>query len=244
MTNTETKNNPLENGFMLIDKERGWTSFDVVAKLRSLTKIKKIGHAGTLDPFATGLLIVAIGRNATRQISEFMKLDKEYEAVLFLGKISDTHDPEGVISDYQSSFVEKMMDIFRDKNITKEKAEKILKKFVGKQSQIPPMFSAKKIQGKKLYELARQGKTIKRKACGIEIYGIELMDYSWPHLKIKVRCSSGTYIRTLANDIGQALHCGAYIENLRRFKIGDYAIENAITINNIKQADWKNFLFL
>jgi tRNA pseudouridine55 synthase len=244
MKNFGTENIAHEDGFMLIDKEKDWTSFDVVAKLRSITKIKKIGHAGTLDPFATGLLIVAIGRQATRKISEFMKLDKEYEATLFLGKISDTHDSEGVISDYKSSFVKKIMDIFRDKNITKEKVEKILKKFIGKQNQIPPMFSAKKIQGKKLYELARKGITIKRKSAPIKIFCIELVDYAWPYLKIKVRCSSGTYMRTLGSDIGKALHCGAYVETLRRTKIGDCLIENAITINNINKYNWKNFLFL
>ncbi len=244
MKNIITENITEEDGFLLIDKEKDWTSFDIVAKLRSITRIKKIGHAGTLDPFATGLLIVAIGRGATQRISEFMKMDKEYEATLFLGKISDTYDPEGKISDYTLPLMTKLANLFRSKKITKEKIEKALKKFNGKIKQVPPMYSAKKIQGKKLYELARQGIVVKRKASLIEIYGIDLVEYAWPRLKIKVRCSSGTYIRTLGDDIGQALHCGAYVESLRRTKIGNFSVAGAVMINLVKKENWGNFLFI
>lgn len=219
------------SGFLLINKPKSWTSHDVIDKLRAITGIQKIGHAGTLDPFATGLLIIGVGREATREINKFVKLNKEYIATLHLGKISDTYDPEGKISDYG----------FEGK-ISEEKINKILKKFTGEQNQIPPMFSAKKVKGKKLYELAREGKEIERQPQQITIYEIELLEYNYPALKIRVKCSSGTYIRSLGYDIGLALGCGAYLEELERTKIGEYKLEEAMDIEEIIKDNWQKFL--
>ncbi|MFA7315074.1 MAG: tRNA pseudouridine(55) synthase TruB [Candidatus Magasanikbacteria bacterium] len=218
----------MEGQFLLIDKETEWTSNDVVAFLRGRfkreTKVKKlkIGHAGTLDPFATGLLIVGVGKEATTRLDEFKNLDKTYEATFRLGETSTTQDPEGEIT---------KTNFFGE--ITLEQAQTVLDNFLGKQKQIPPMHSAKKIKGKRLYELARQGIEIKREACDIEIHHIKLLDFKYPELKMEVKCSTGTYIRQLAQDIGEALGCGAYCLELRRTRIGDYKIEDAIGVKNI-----------
>jgi len=218
----------MEENFLLIDKEATWTSNDVVAflrgRLKKETKIKnlKVGHAGTLDPFATGLLIVGVGKEATRRLDEFKNLDKTYESTIKLGEISDTQDPEGKIE--STDFTGE---------ITLEKVQTVLQKFLGKQQQIPPMHSAKKVQGQRLYELARQGIEIERQANDIEIYDIRLIDYEYPKLKIEVKCSTGTYIRQLAQDIGETLGCGAYCEELRRTKIGEYNVEDAKKVKEI-----------
>lgn len=210
--------------FLLINKPAGWTSFDVVAYIRKQhPKKTKVGHAGTLDPFATGLLIVAIGREATKKLDEFKNLPKTYIATIKLGEISDTFDKTGKIKKYKKNIIEK---IFK-KNINKEIVNNILKKFIGKQKQLPPMFSAKKINGQRLYELARQGKTIKRQKNKIEIFEIKLLEYNYPYLKIEIICSAGTYIRTLANDIGKNLGTGAYCEELTRTAIGPHSLSEA-----------------
>lgn len=203
----------------------------------------KVGHAGTLDPFATGLLIVGVGREATKKLDEFKNLPKTYIATIKLGEISDTFDKTGVIVKYEKNikkilkkycnicliFYKYLFNIFY-KELTPQKITKVLKKFTGSQYQLPPMYSAKKVNGKKLYELARQGITIKRKKSKIKIYNIKLLEYDYPILKIEVNCSFGTYIRTLANDIGQKLGTGAYCEELVRTKIGEHTLEQAETI--------------
>jgi len=217
-------------GFIIINKPVDFTSHDVIAVLRGITGIKKIGHAGTLDPFATGVLICAIGRESTKKIDKFVKLDKEYEAVLRLGAETDTYDIEGKISNIKCEILEK--DVIN----------KVLKEFMGKQEQIPPMFSAKKINGQKLYKLARKGKTIERKSCKIEIYDINLIKYKWPDLEIKVKCSTGTYIRSLGHDIGKKLKCGAYLSNLERLAIGDFNIKNAIDLKKLNKNNWQKYL--
>lgn len=218
--------------FLLVHKPSGPTSHDIIDKLRKITGIRKIGHAGTLDPFASGLLLVAIGRESTREIFRFVKLDKEYVATLKLGATSDTYDRTGKIK--ESSIGHQVL---------KKEIERILQRFIGKQNQTPPMFSAKKVKGKKLYELARKGIEIERKPQKIEIYDIKLLsDKSsrdpssqapQDRLKIKINCTSGTYIRTLAHDIGQALGCGAYLQELIRTKIGKYKLEDAIDLSNL-----------
>ncbi|MEK7213301.1 MAG: tRNA pseudouridine(55) synthase TruB, partial [Patescibacteria group bacterium] len=177
-------------------------------------------HAGTLDPFATGLLIVGVGREATKRLDEFKNLPKTYEAVLFLGATSETGDPTGEITNpkYQISKPDEAT------------IKTVLKKFIGKQEQTPPMFSAKKINGQRLYTLARQGQTVERKPAQIEIYEIKFLSYAWPYLKIEVSCSAGTYIRTLAQDIGQALGVGAYCLELTRTAIGPYILKEAETL--------------
>ena len=223
-------NTTAEEKFIYIDKPAGWTSFDVVAYLRRAYKQKnpaeknpRVGHAGTLDPFATGLLIVGLGRAATKRLDEFKKLKKTYLAGLHLGQTSDTGDPEGKISDAPTPA----------KSPTEKEIKIVLKKFLGKQLQTPPMYSAKKINGQKLYDLARAGKTVERVPAQIEIYDIKIIRYAWPILEIEVTCSAGTYIRTLAEDLGRALGCGAYCETLRRLAIGDITVSEAKTPQEI-----------
>jgi len=242
MSNVESKtaeNNQL-SGFILINKPSGPTSHDIVNQLRKITGIKKIGHAGTLDPFASGVLLCAIGRSATREISRFVKLDKEYVATIKLGTVSDTYDRTGQITRTQE----------QENKITtakagqaREKIKKSIKKFTGEILQIPPMYSAKKIGGQKLYELARQGKEIDRPPSEITIYKLKILKYKYPDLKIRVRCSSGTYIRSLAHDLGQVLGCGAYLEELERTAIGKFRLKRCQKLEKLNKNNWKKFLF-
>ena len=218
-------------GFILINKPSGPTSHDMVDKLRKITGIRKIGHAGTLDPFASGLLIMAIGRAATREISKFVKLGKEYVAKLQLGASSDTYDRTGEIRAAHIA-----------QPISQDEVQNVITRFIGKQKQVPPMYSAKKINGKKLYELARQGKTVERQAVEVEIYEIKFLKYKWPLLSFGVKCSSGTYIRSLGHDIGESLDCGAYLVELKRTAIGDYSLSQAIDIKKLKPDNWQNYL--
>ena len=222
----------MKSGFILIDKKSGITSHDVVDELRKITKVRKIGHAGTLDPIATGLLILGIERKATKKLSNFQELDKEYIAKVKLGALSDTFDKEGKIKELK---IEKIP--------TKKEIEKVLKTFMGKIKQTPPPFSAKKIKRRKACDLARKGLKIKLKPVEIKIYKIEILKYYWPYLEIKVHCSSGTYIRSLANDIGKKLACGGYIEELRRTKIGNFRVEKAKKLEEITSKNWHKFLF-
>ncbi len=219
------------SGFIIINKPVGPTSHDIVNQLRKITGIKKIGHAGTLDPFASGVLVLAIGREATKQIDKIVQTEKEYKADLYLGAVTDTYDRTGKITEEKK--VEK---------IEEKKIEEILKSFRGEQEQVPPMFSAKKIKGQKLYKLARQGREVERKPVKINISKIQLVKYSFPRLKIRVRCSKGTYIRSLAHDIGQKLGCGAYLEELQRTAVGDYALKESIDLDKINKDNWQKFL--
>ncbi|MBI5729147.1 MAG: tRNA pseudouridine(55) synthase TruB [Candidatus Magasanikbacteria bacterium] len=182
------------------------------------TKRIKVGHAGTLDPFATGLLIVGVGREATKRLDEFKNLPKTYVATIHLGATSDTGDPTGKITE---GGIINRPDI--------ETVQAVLKTFLGQQLQTPPMHSAKSVGGVRLYKLARQGKKIERQPSKIEIINTRLVTYSYPELKIEVTCSSGTYIRTLAEDIGKKLGTSAYCEELTRTKIGEYALAQAQT---------------
>ena len=207
---------------ILIDKPQGMTSFGVVARLRRVLsnqagKKVKVGHTGTLDPFATGLMIIVTGKKC-REAETFTKLDKWYEAEISLGKNSSTGDPEGEItelSDYEPSL---------------EEVRRVISQFVGKIEQTPPIFSAIKINGERAYKLAREGKQVEIPKRVIEIYSLELLAYEYPKLKIRTHVSSGTYIRTLAVDIGEKLGTGAYCKNLRRMKIADYSIDAAKTL--------------
>lgn len=210
-----------EHGFLLINKPTEWTSHDVVGYLRKVTRVKKIGHAGTLDPFASGLLIVAVGRENTKRLDEFKGFDKTYIATLHLGAVSDTFDSTGVITPVS------------DKNILRSEVEEILKNFMGEQSQLPPMFSAKKVNGKKLYKLARQGIEVERKPSLITVYDIKILGYTYPFLELEICCSTGTYIRTLAHDIGEKLGVGAYCESLQRISIGNFHLKDALEIKNV-----------
>ncbi|MCD6284250.1 tRNA pseudouridine(55) synthase TruB [bacterium] len=220
-----------KTGFILINKPSGITSHNVVDYLRKITGIKKIGHSGTLDPLATGLLILGIGRGATKLLYKFLNEKKEYIAKIRLGATSTTYDREGEI-------------VFK-KNVkipTRQEIKNVLKRFCGKIKQIPPRFSAKKIKGKKMYELARKGEKVELKPIKVEIYKIYLLKYKWPFLEIKVNCSSGTYIRSLANDIGKELNCGGYIEELARIRIGKICLNEAVDLYKLNSQNWEKFL--
>ena len=211
----------MNDEILLIDKPADWTSFDVVAKIRGKIRAQytargekptkrqlKVGHAGTLDPFATGLLVILLG-DATKKATEFLKLDKVYEATVHLGQTSTTGDPEGEITEVN------------DHQPTREEVENALQKFVGTITQTPPAYSAIKINGKRAYDLARQGKEVEIPTRQVTIYAVTLLDYTYPEIKIRAHVGSGTYIRTLAEDIGTALGTGAYCSELRRTQISD-----------------------
>jgi tRNA pseudouridine55 synthase len=234
-------------GFLLIDKPESWTSHDVVGYLRRVTGMKKIGHAGTLDPFATGLLIVGIGREATKRIDEFKAMPKTYTATIRLGATSDTEDSTGHITlsiPKQTNNIAMQQYNNIEAPLSESEIKQVLKSFIGKQTQIPPMYSAKKVGGKKLYELARKGIEIERQLHDIEIHDIKLLNYQYPNVDIAVDCGTGTYIRTLAADIGEALGTGAYCDKLRRTKIGVYDVENAKEPKTLTSAAIEKNLFL
>lgn len=218
-------------GYIFIDKQPDWTSHDVVAKLRSITKIKKIGHAGTLDPFATGLLIVGVGRPATKHLDDFHLLQKTYITKIKLGQNSTTYDTEGEIT-----------DINLELQPSKQEILEILQNMHGLQDQLPPIYSAKKINGQKMYDLARKGIEIDRKPHQINIFEIKLLSYNYPEIEISVTCSTGTYIRTIAHDIGQKLKTGAYCKELRRTSIGKFDVNKASLLSDVSSENVENLL--
>ena len=194
------------NGIVNIYKEKGYTSHDVVAVLRKVVGQKKIGHTGTLDPDATGVLPVCLGR-ATKVCELLTDHDKTYEALLLLGKTTDTQDISGEVLEERDPG-----------NLTEEEVRSCIESFIGEYDQIPPMYSALKVNGKKLYELAREGKTVERKSRKVQIHGIRILEMNLPHVRMEVDCSKGTYIRTLCHDIGEKLQVGGCMEELQRKK--------------------------
>jgi tRNA pseudouridine55 synthase len=213
------------DGFLLINKPKNWTSFDVVAKIRgicskSLGKKVKVGHCGTLDPLATGLLIITVG-NYTKKSQEFMKKDKTYEVKMKLGEVSTTDDSEDEIKK------------INDKKPSLKKLSNILESFVDEITQIPPAYSAIKINGKRAYKLAREGKEVKIEPRKVKIHTISNIQYNYPEVSFTTIVSSGTYIRSLVRDIGENLDTGAYMTYLRRINIDEYSVNNAIDIENI-----------
>lgn len=213
----------LEGKVLLINKPLHWTSFDVVRKLRSLLQIKKIGHAGTLDPLATGLLIVCTGK-FTKKINEYMAQEKEYTGTFTLGAVTPTYDLESEPEQKKdASFV------------TNEMLYTTTQKFVGEIEQLPPMFSAIKKDGVALYELARRGEEVELKSRSIHISSFELTKVELPVVHFKVICSTGTYIRSLANDYGAALSCGAYLSSLCRTRIGEFKIDDATSMEEFER---------
>ncbi|MBR5342390.1 MAG: tRNA pseudouridine(55) synthase TruB [Oscillospiraceae bacterium] len=204
----------MASGILIVDKPADWTSHDVVAKLRGALHEKRIGHGGTLDPMATGVLPVFVGR-ATRAVEFFEAADKEYLATLRLGVVTDTDDVTGTVLSEQPA------------DVTEAALRAALLPFIGKQEQLPPMYSAVKIGGKKLYELARAGQDAPRRPRSIEIFALELLSFDGRDAQLRVCCSKGTYIRTLCHDIGEALGCGGTLAALRRTRAGAYAIEEA-----------------
>lgn len=222
---------PLMHGFLFIDKPKNLTSFDVVARVRKITGVRRVGHAGTLDPLATGLLIVGVGE-ATKLLEYLVGLDKEYVTIIQLGGISDTYDAMGDIE-----YVECPCEP------SKALVNNILQKeFIGEMEQVPPMYSAIKVKGKKAYELARKGIREELKPRLITIYNIRTIRYEWPELEILVHCSSGTYIRSLAFDVGQKLGCGGFVQELRRIKVGDFDVKNAATLETLEKGGIQRFL--
>lgn len=220
----------------MIDKPAGWTSHDVVAKIRSALRHEfrirnsefgippsappKVGHTGTLDPFATGLLILVVGKY-TKRAEQFSKMDKTYEAELILGKTSTTGDPEGEITEKS------------DKKPSEDEVRAVLGSFLGEIYQKPHKYSAIKIGGQRAYTLARRGKQPVLKARQVRVYRLEVTEYEYPKLRIVTEVSSGTYIRTLAENIGEKLGTGAYLSSLRRLKVGDFDIKNALSQNDL-----------
>jgi len=205
----------------MVDKPFEWTSFDVVKKLKSALNIKKIGHAGTLDPLATGLLILCTGKK-TKEISKFQNQDKEYKGILVLGQSTPSYDLETKPT--------AAVDI---SSISKQNLEEATHKFIGEISQTPPLYSAIKVNGKRAYLYARQGDDITLKSRIVQISKFKITDVNFPQVQFTVRCSKGTYIRSLANDFGQVLGVGAYLSQLRRTKIGDYHVDDANTIEEL-----------
>ncbi len=219
-----------QNGILLIDKPAGMTSFGVVARIRrvlseqnksqGLSSKAKVGHCGTLDPFATGLLILVTGTEC-KNAGTYTKLDKVYEATILLGAASTTGDPEGEITELEGQIAP-----------SKQQVEQALRQFTGEITQTPPIFSAIKINGQRAYSLARQGKEVEMPERKVTVYSLELLDYAWPNLKIRTHVSSGTYIRSLAADIGAALGTKAYCTQLRRTQIADWNVEQAKTLGD------------
>jgi tRNA pseudouridine55 synthase len=215
-------NTPVDTpaGVLLINKPKGRTSFSLVAALRRRLGVKKIGHAGTLDPFATGVMILLIGKQYTKRSDQYLCEDKEYLARLLLGVSTDTYDSEGTVT--ATSTIAPSQD----------ELTATLALFQGKIQQVPPMFSAKKIGGKKLYELARKGLSIERPPVEVTV-DIELISYAYPYVDIRVNCSKGTYIRSLANDIGEKLGCGAHLCELNRTRSGTFQLNECLDGNLI-----------
>ena len=208
------------NGIVIVDKPQGWTSQDVVSKLRGVFKTRRIGHGGTLDPLATGVLPVFVGR-ATRGVEFFEHAEKTYEAVLHLGLSTDTEDITGTVLTEKPVCVEK------------ETLLAVLDQFRGEIQQIPPMYSAIKINGQKLYDLARKGKEVERQSRSVTIHRLECLSFDGTFAKLLVHCSKGTYIRTLCKDIGEALGCGGCMEALRRVAAGSYTQQQAVPLQTL-----------
>lgn len=221
-------------GALIIDKPQGITSHDVVARVRRATRIRRVGHAGTLDPFATGVLVCCVGP-ATRLVQFLVGLDKEYEATVRLGFATDTQDCTG----------EQITPLRPSNQLSVDNLRQVLNEFTGEQLQTPPMFSAKKVGGERLYKAARQGRHVDREAVNINVYSIKLLEDEAPPLtdnddgtrdfRVRLRCSSGTYVRTIAHDIGEKLGVGAHLAALRRTQVGHFTLANALTLDEAER---------
>jgi tRNA pseudouridine55 synthase len=221
----------LHEGILPINKPKFKTSFSLIGVMRRLTGLRTIGHAGTLDPFADGVVLVLIGKRFTKLSNQFLNQDKEYLAKIHLGVTTNTYDPEGQIVS-QNPKVPHLAEI-----------EQALMKFQGTILQTPPMFSAKKVEGKKLYELARKGITIERQAVPVTLH-IQLLNYHYPYLELRVQCSKGTYLRSLAHDLGIELGCGAHLSTLTRTRSGIFSLENCCDGTRLLEPhyDWSRYL--
>lgn len=229
MPDIQTGTDFLKGSIILIDKPLGWSSFDLVNKVRILLQKRfryrrlKVGHAGTLDPLATGLMVICTG-NATKDIIKYTQLDKEYIATICLGKTTPSYDLETEVN-----------QTYPISHITREKLQKVLRRFTGKIKQIPPLFSAKRMKGKRAYDYARSGENIEMKPNVVYIREIELLEFNRPVLVLRIKCGKGTYIRALARDIGESLDSGAHLVALKRTAIGDFLISDAFTLKNFEE---------
>lgn len=219
---------PDEGRVLLINKPLEWTSFDVVNKLRNKLKIKKIGHAGTLDPLATGLLIICVGK-MTKKIEEFMGQEKEYTGTFVLGQTTPSYDLETEVTEKKNI-----------SHLTPEKIQAVSELFKGKINQLPPMHSAIKIGGKRAYKFARKGKTIELAPREVEVKEFEITDIRLPEVYFRIVCSKGTYIRSIARDMGESLGVGAYLSQLCRTRIGNYKLDDALTIDQVTPSEHAN----
>jgi len=226
-----TFSSPKYEGILPVRKPVSKTSFSLVSVLRRLTNIRTIGHAGTLDPFADGVMVLLIGKPYTKLSDQFLNDDKAYRTTVHLGITTDSYDIDGEITS-QSPHIPTLSEV-----------QEVLLKFQGKILQTPPMFSAKKVNGKKLYELARKGITIERQAVPVNVQ-IELLNYSYPHLELNIECSKGTYIRSLAYDIGVELTCGAHLSTLTRTRSGKFSLADCCDGAQLMESgyDWIHFL--
>lgn len=221
--------NFLEGAILLIDKPYGWTSFNVVSKVKSLLRRKtgvkkiKVGHAGTLDPLATGLLVICVGK-ATKQVESYLKDDKEYIATFRLGNTTPSFDMET-----------QMDKEYPVEHITSEMVAKVVSDFLGEQDQIPPLFSAKSVQGKRAYSYARKGVDMELAPVKIKIHEMEVIKFELPSITLRIKCSKGTYIRSLARDFGKALNSGAYLSDLRRVGSGVFKVSDAYELENFEK---------
>lgn len=214
------------DNLILIDKPEDWTSFDVVKKVKGIGRFKKVGHGGTLDPFATGLLILGSGK-MTRQLQNVSNAVKTYEATIQFGQSTDTYDRTGtIVQDAALSAIDN------------ELVENTVKSYLGDSLQVPPMYSAKKVNGVRLYKMARKGKEVERKPNPITIFEIDVLQFGALSVDLRIVCSKGTYIRTLAHDIGEKCGYHAFLSALRRTQIGDYALQQAVSISEF-EAFWK-----
>lgn len=220
------------SGFILISKPLHLSSHGVISVLRRITNIKRIGHAGTLDPLATGLLIVAIGREATKRLDQFTKAEKEYQAEIHFGFESISYDAEGPLT-----------KTYIGEPIALDIIVETVSSFRGWIEQYPPKYSAKKIKGRRLYQLARKNEPIELSPSRVEIKAWEIEHYDWPVMSCRISCGSGTYIRSLAHDLGQKLGCGAYLSGLCRTRIGEYSLDQAVELDKIDKENWQQYLF-
>ncbi len=218
-------------GILNIDKPQWLSSHDVVARVRRICGTRRVGHAGTLDPLATGVLLVCVGR-ATRLSEYLMGQQKTYKATVRLGQTTNTYDAEGDVEEERPFVHTSSSDI-----------EDSLNAFRGPIEQLPPIYSAIKVKGQPMYKLARQGKEVERRPRPVTIYKLDLLDWTPPFLKLHVVCSTGTYIRSLAHDIGQRLGCGGHITELRRTAVGDFAVSDAVSLETLAAYEWQSFCF-
>ncbi len=212
---------PIIEGILIVNKPKGKTSFSLVYELRKALGVKKIGHAGTLDPFATGVMVMLIGKKYTRLSDQFLTSEKEYLATVHLGIETDTYDCEG----------QQLFSSSHEPSL--EAVKKVIEKFQGEIEQIPPMFSAKKQNGKKLYQIAREGKSVERKACKVTL-STEFIHYCYPKLTLKITCSKGTYIRSIAHDMGSLLQTGAHLTDLTRTRSGIYTLPQSMSGESLR----------